>query len=71
MKTSVRVPSCAGSASTSGSWSTSTSGSKPARSASAGSMNIVFAKSAWYGCVVRTRTASRCFGSAPQKASIT
>ena len=36
-----------------------TSGSKPSSSASVGSMNIVFANSAWYGCAVMTRTESR------------
>ena len=36
-----------------------------------GSMNIVRAKSAWYGWFVTTRTAIRCFGSAPANASTT
>ena len=38
---------------------------------SVGSMNIVFANSAWYGCEVITRTAMRCASSAPAKASTT
>ncbi len=36
-----------------------------------GSMNIVFANSAWYGLAVITRTAIRWAGSAPAKASTT
>ncbi len=42
----VRVPSASGSASTSGAWSTSTSGTNDRSSEAAGVMNIVFAKSA-------------------------
>ena len=47
LKVPVRVPSSAGSASSSGVCNTNASGTKPPNSASARSMNIVFAKSAW------------------------
>ena len=70
MKVPVRVPSSAGTASSAGACSTSACGVKPVSSSGFGSMNIVFAKSAWYGCVVTTRTAIRCAGSAPANASI-
>ncbi len=67
----LRVPSVAGSASRSGACRTSACGSKEASSSSVGSMNIVFAKSAWYGRSVITRTAIWWAGSAPAKASTT
>jgi hypothetical protein len=67
----VRVPSTTGSASTSGACSTRACDAKCASSWSVGSMNIVRANSAWYGCVVTTRTAMRCSGSAPANASTT
>ena len=40
-------------------------------SPAARSMNIVLAKSAWYGCAVITRTPIRCAASAPAQASTT
>ena len=67
----VRVPSSSGSASTAGACRTSASGSKSSSSSAVGSMNIVFANSAWYGCEVITRTEMRCASSAPAKASTT
>ena len=46
-------------------------GSKRRLLTGARSMNIVCAKSAWYGCAVITRTPIRCAGSAPAQASTT
>ena len=67
----LRVPSSSGSASTAGACRTSASGSKDSSSSAVGSMNIVFANSAWYGRSVITRTEMRWAGSAPANASTT
>ena len=67
----LRVPSLSGSASTAGAWRTSAWGTWLAASPSVGSMKSVFAKSACQGLSVTTRTAIRCAGSAPAKASMT
>ncbi len=71
MKVSLRVPSSAGSAVTAGACRISASGLCVASSTSVGSMKSVFAKSACHALSVTTRTAMRCFGSAPAKASTT
>ena len=68
---SLRVPSSSGSASTSGAWKTTASGSKSASSDSSGSMKSVLAKSACHGDPVITRTRSRCAGSEPAYALTT
>ncbi len=49
MKVPLRVPSASGSDSSPGACRTSACGSKSRSSSSVGSMNIVRAKSAWYG----------------------
>ncbi len=67
----LRVPSVSGSAVTSGAWSTSASATKSSISSGRGTMNIVFAKRAWYGLAVTTRTPMRWSGSAPAKWSTT
>ena len=66
-----RVPSASGSASTAGACRTTTSGTSECSSSTVGVMNIVFAKSAWYGLPVITRTPMRWAVSAPAKASTT
>ena len=71
MKVPVRVPCRAGSASNSGACSTVKFGSKPARSATSGRMNMFRTNAMCHALGDTYRTESRYFGSAPQYRSCT
>ena len=70
-KLAARVPSVSGTAWKCGAWSTTASGRWAAISSSVGSMNRLRANSACQALSVTTRSARRCCGWAPAKASIT